>query len=205
MSTLLPIVKKVASNQINKIKSRIMHKIRSNKRQNSLKNVSNREIKSLKNNFRAKATKGIINTPKIVTEKPLIVEEPKVVTLSKIATKPKKVIKPKKVNKAEIVIKKNPNYGDFKNRVIKQLKKYFKKLHDAKRSNYLDDDDDGDDAEYKGITDLELLFEEIDDNDYYKPILVKSFHKDGYKEYESRGDKNKSLSKEEYLNNIIPY
>ena len=205
MSTLLPIVKKVASNQMNKIKSRIMHKIRSNKRQNSLKSVSNREIKSLKNNFRAKATKGIINTPKIVTEKPLIVEEPKVVTLSKIATKPKKVIKPKKVNKAEIVIKKNPNYGDFRNRVIKQLKKCFKKLHDAKKSNYLDDDDDDDDAEYKGITDLELLFEDIDDNDYYKPILVKSFHKDGYKEYESRGDKNKSLSMEVYLNNIIPY
>ena len=201
MSTLLPIVKKVASNQINKIKSRIMHKIRSNKRQNSLKNVSNREIKSLKNNFRAKATKGIINTPKIVTEKPLIVEEPKVVTLSKIATKPRKVIKPKKVNKAEIVIKKNPNYGDFRNRVIKQLKKYFKKLHDAKKSKYLDDDD----VEYKGISDLELLFEEIDENDYYRPILVKSFHKEGYKEYESRGDKNKSLSIEEYLNMIIPY
>ena len=99
MSTLLPIVKKVVSNQINKIKSRIMHK-----RQNTLKSVSNREIKSLKNNFRVKATKGIINTPKVVPEKPLIVEELKVVTLSKIATKPKKIIKPKKVDKAEIVI-----------------------------------------------------------------------------------------------------
>ena len=49
------------------------------------------------------------------------------------------------------------------------------------------------------------MFDEIDENDYYKPILVKGFHKDGYKEYESRGDKNKSLSIEEYLNNIIPY
>ena len=57
----------------------------------------------------------------------------------------------------------------------------------------------------KGISDLELLREEIDENDYYKPILVKSFHKEGYKEYESRGDKNKSLSIEEYLNKIIPY
>ena len=99
MFALLPIVKKVVSNQINKIKSRIMHK-----RQNTLKSVSNREIKSLKNNFRVKATKGIINTPKVVPEKPLIVEELKVVTLSKIATKPKKIIKPKKVDKAEIVI-----------------------------------------------------------------------------------------------------
>ena len=113
----------------------------------------------------------------------------------------KKVSKPKKVDKAEIFIDKNPNYGEFKNRVIKQLKKYFKKLHDAKKSKYLDDDD----VEYKGISDLELLFEEIDENDYYKPILVKSFHKEGYKEYESRGDKNKSLSIEEYLNKIIPY
>ena len=74
-------------------------------------------------------------------------------------------------------------------------------MHDAKKSKYLDDDD----VEYKGISDLELLFEEIDENDYYKPILVKSFHKEGYKEYESRGDKNKSLSIEEYLNMIIPY
>ena len=97
MSTLLPIVKRGISNQINKIKSRIIHKILPNKKQNTLKSVSNRETKSLKNNFRVKATKGIINTPKIVNEKPLIVEEPKVVTLSKIAIKPKKVSKPKKV------------------------------------------------------------------------------------------------------------
>ena len=97
MSTLLPIVKRGISNHINKIKSRIIHKILPNKKQNTLKSVSNRETKSLKNNFRVKATKGIINTPKIVIEKPLIVEEPKVVTLSKIAIKPKKVSKPKKV------------------------------------------------------------------------------------------------------------
>ena len=96
MSALLPIVKRGISNQINKIKSHIIHKILPNKRQNTLKSVSNRVIKSLKNNFRVKATKGIINTPKIVKEKPLIVEEPKLVTLSKIATKPKKVSKPKK-------------------------------------------------------------------------------------------------------------
>ena len=96
MSTLLPIVKRGISNHINKIKSRIIHKILPNKKQNTLKSVSNRETKSLKNNFRVKATKGIINTPKIVIEKPLIVEEPKVVTLSKIATKPKKSWQTKK-------------------------------------------------------------------------------------------------------------
>ena len=47
MSILLPIAKKVISNQINKIKSRIMRKIRPNnikkkERQNTPKRVSNR-------------------------------------------------------------------------------------------------------------------------------------------------------------------
>ena len=201
MSTLLPIVKKAISNQINQIKSRIMHKILHNKRQNTLKRVYNKEMKSLENNFRVKANKKIINTPKIVIEKPPIVAEPNVVTLSKIATKPKKVSKPKKVDKAKIVIEKKPNYDEIKNCLIKQLKKYFKKLLDVKKSKYLDDDD----VEYKEIRDLDLLFEEIDGNDYYKPILAKSYNKESYKEYESRGDKNKELPIEKYLNKIIPY
>ena len=74
MSTLLPIVKKVLSNQINQIKSRIMCKIRSNKIQNTPKRISNREIKSVEN---------IINNPKIVIEKPQIVTEPSVLNLIK--------------------------------------------------------------------------------------------------------------------------
>ena len=49
------------------------------------------------------------------------------------------------------------------------------------------------------------MFDEIDENDYYKPILVKSFNKDDYKEYDSRGDMTKSLSIEEYLDTITPY
>ena len=49
------------------------------------------------------------------------------------------------------------------------------------------------------------MFEEINENDYYKPMLVKSSLNESYKEYESRGDKNKLLSIEEYLNEIIPY
>ena len=71
-----------------------------------------------------------------------------------------------------------------------------------KKSGYLDDDDE----EYKGIRDLEYLFEEINENDedYYKPILVKSSFNEGYKKYESRGDKNKT-SVEQYLNTIMPY
>ena len=94
MSILLPMAKKVISNQTNQIKSRIIHKIWSNKiknTQNTPKRVSNREIRSLENNFSVKATKNIINTPEIVVEKSPIVAKPNVVTSSKIATKPKKV------------------------------------------------------------------------------------------------------------------
>ena len=79
MSTLLPIAKKVIS------KSRIMQKIQPNKIKNTLKRVSNREIKSLEN---------IINTSKIVIEKP------------PIATKPKIISKPKIIDKSEIVVQK---------------------------------------------------------------------------------------------------
>ena len=61
----------------------------------------------------------------------------------------------------------------------KTAKKHFKKLIDAEKSKYLDDDE-----EIKGIKDLEHLFDEINenDNDYYKPILVKSSFNESYKE-----------------------
>ena len=106
----LPIAKKILSNKINQIKSDIIQKILPNrfkKRQSTLKNVLNRRIKSLENNFSVEATKNIINTPKIAIEKSPIVAKPNVVTSSKIATKPKKVSKPKIVDKSEIVTQKN--------------------------------------------------------------------------------------------------
>ena len=75
-----------------------MSKIRPNKVQNTPKIVSNREIKSLEN---------IINTSKVVIEKPEIDTKPKIATELKIV---------------------NKNYDEYKNRVIKQLKKTLKKV-----------------------------------------------------------------------------
>ena len=49
------------------------------------------------------------------------------------------------------------------------------------------------------------MFSGIDENEYCKPILVKTFNKDGYKEYESKGNITKSLSLEEYIQKITPY
>ena len=56
-----------------------------------------------------------------------------------------------------------------------------------------------DDYEYKGVKDLENLFEEIND-DYYKPILANNSFNESYKQYENRGDKDKTLSIDQYLN-----
>ena len=58
---------------------------------------------------------------------------------------------------------------------------------------------DRDDLDYHGIRDIEKLFDNVNDNDYYKPVLVKTSFKDGYKYYESKGDKDKKLSVKQYL------
>ena len=49
--------------------------------------------------------------------------------------------------------------------------------------------------------DIEHLFD-ADNEDYYKPILVKRSFNESYKYYESRGDKDKKLSIEKYLDMI---
>ena len=64
---------------------------------------------------------------------------------------------------------------------------------------------DRDDLDYSGIRDIERLFDKTNEEDYYKPILVKSSFKGNYKYYESRGDRNKKLSVEQYLKKITQH
>ena len=52
-----------------------------------------------------------------------------------------------------------------------------------------------DDFDYNGITDIPTLFGETSEEDYYKPIFVKSPHKGNYKYYEINGDKKNIISK----------
>ena len=64
---------------------------------------------------------------------------------------------------------------------------------------------DCDDFDYYGIRDTENLFDEVSEEDYYKPKLVKSSFKGNYENYESRGDKEKRSSVKQYLNKITPH
>ena len=69
---------------------------------------------------------------------------------------------------------------------------------------------DYDDIEYKGIKDVENLFNRVAFNrptyeNYYKPIKTNSAFNGNYIEYQSKGDKDKNLSPKEYLDMIRPY
>ena len=61
---------------------------------------------------------------------------------------------------------------------------------------------DHDDLDYVGIRELENLFtnDDYNDDNCYKPVLIKSSFKNNYKCYE-----NKTLSVKQYLYMIIPY
>ena len=54
------------------------------------------------------------------------------------------------------------------------------------------------------LRDIKNLLEYEEEN-YYKPVRVNSFWSNNYTEYESSGDRNKTLSVEEYLSKIRPY
>ena len=69
---------------------------------------------------------------------------------------------------------------------------------------------DSDDIEYKGIRDVENLFNGVafnqsTDEDYYKPIKTNSAFNGNYIEYESKGDKDKNLLPRESFDIIKSY
>ena len=49
------------------------------------------------------------------------------------------------------------------------------------------------------------IFIEHEEGKYYKPLRVNNLWSNNYIEYESNGDRNKTLSAEEYLDKIRPY
>ena len=81
---------------------------------------------------------------------------------------------------------------------LKNLKENLNKL---KRHQY----NIIEDIEYKGIKEIENLFNKIDDEEYYEPTKTNVDFDGNYIECESRGDKDINLSLEDYLNIIRPY
>ena len=62
-----------------------------------------------------------------------------------------------------------------------------------------------DDAECKRMKDIEGLFDSSTDKYYYKPIIVNSAFSNNHIQYENKGDKDKILTVDEYLDRIRPY
>ena len=80
---------------------------------------------------------------------------------------------------------------------FKKIRRKFWQIRKASLSWY-------DDVDYKGIRKIKNLFNKIDE-DYYKAIKTKGAFNNNYIEYESKGDKDKNLSPEDYLDIIRPY
>ena len=56
------------------------------------------------------------------------------------------------------------------------------------------------------LRDIKNLFEHEEEvENYYKPVRVSNIWSNNYIEHESKGDRNKTLLVEEYLNKIRPY
>ena len=55
------------------------------------------------------------------------------------------------------------------------------------------------------LRNIRNIFGNGKEENYYKPVRSKIFWSSNYIEYESNGDRNKTLSVKEHLNNIRPY
>ena len=99
----------------------------------------------------------------------------------------------KKVTKELYEIEKKQNLSDKeKEKIYDDLVELVRTLDKKREYKYHDCNN----LDYHGIRDIE---------NFYKPILVRSSFKNNYKYYESRGDKDKQLSVNQYLYMIMPY
>ena len=83
-----------------------------------------------------------------------------------------------------------------KDKIKKELSKLIENLRNRNKYKHLD-------TYYDGLNHIENLFGITDD--YYKPILSQQSFDDKYQRYTCRGDKNKKLSFNEYMDIVKPY
>ena len=127
-----------------------------------------------------------------------------------------------KINDIRIILSRLGNIVNDRKKIKKELYEIEKKQnlldnekekiydHLVKLANNFDKKEeykhsDHDELDYFGIRKLENLFGDTDNDDYYKQVLVESYFEKNYKQYESRGDKDKKLSVKQYLYMIMPY
>ena len=108
----------------------------------------------------------------------------------------------KKIRKERYEIEKRQNLlKNEKEKIYDDLVKLANTLDEKKEHKHSDRDD----LDYFGIRELEKLFDDIDDDNYYKPVLIRSSFEENYKRHESRGDEDKKLSVKQYCYSITPY
>ena len=113
-----------------------------------------------------------------------------------------KRIRKKLHNKETIynVLKDKEQKGSLTNDEKKTLKKINRYL-----KNFKEDLEKLQKYQYNITHGLDYLFNELDEEDYYKPTEVKRAFDGGYRLYESKGDNDSKLSINEYVDIIKPY
>ena len=94
------------------------------------------------------------------------------------------------------------NFDDTKPKInfsTPKIKKIEKNLFKTKK--YYDYDD----IEYKRIKSVKKLFDLSIDKDYYKPIMTNGAFNNNYVQYENKGNKDKILTLNKYLDITKPY
>ena len=81
--------------------------------------------------------------------------------------------------------------------MLKNIAKYLKKLHNDLKKLYKYQDN--------VMYDLDYLFNEVNEKDYYEPKEIKNAFDGNYVLYESKGDKDAKLALWEYSEKIKPY
>ena len=95
-----------------------------------------------------------------------------------------------------------------KNLSVSKVKEIEKNLYELEKSlSKLKKYYDNDGIEHKGVRDVESLFSQSTDKDYYKPIKTTSFfdNRNNYIKYQGKQHKNKNLSFKKHLHMIRPY
>ena len=97
-----------------------------------------------------------------------------------------------------VIIMPNPSLNQVErniaeDNIIKDIRNLFKLK--MKKNNDIKDEI---------IRDIRFLFEP-DEEDYYEPVRTGNAFSSNFIEYEGNGDKNKTLSIDEYLDRIKPY